>query len=310
MNEINIPASDESTVDCIEITTMVGCPLKCTVCPQTPLKQNYKSDIKYLSLENFKLAISTVPKNILINFAGYSEPFANKDAIYMVEYALEQGYAVALYSTLYRVDMELAKKIVELKRRFNKHFCRIYIHLKDDSNNMPGLLVTPRYLDVLKYLDTNINGIVCMTMDANNKPHKEIKALRSAIVDWIFHSRAGTLEEDNEILNQRNLKNEWVIECTNSSDLKTGVLLPNGDVSLCCMDFGLKHIIGNLYTQTYDEMQNGEPLSRIKKSNNTPGFHTDVLCRTCPEACDKTPWNDSEVYDLVNRIDPDSLGLG
>jgi hypothetical protein len=310
MSGLKIPEPHETTVDSIEITTMTGCPIKCTICPQTPLKKNYKSNTKYLSLENFKLAISTLPKDILINFAGYSEPFANKDAIYMIEYALEQGYAVALYSTLYKVDMELAKKIVELKRRFANSFCRIFIHLKDASDNMPGLLVTSQYLSVLEYLESNIDSIMCMTMDVNNKAHKEIKALQNSIVDWIFHSRAGTLVEDNEVLHQKNWKNEWIIECTKSNDLKTGVLLPNGDVSLCCMDFGLKHIIGNLFTQTYNEIQSGEPLAKIKESNNTPGFHTDVLCRTCQEACDKTPWNDSEVYDLVKRIDPDSLGLG
>ena len=33
-----------------------------------------------------------------------------------------------------------------------------------------------------------------------------------------------------------------------------GVLLPNGDMSLCCMDYGLKHIHGNLLTQSYDEI--------------------------------------------------------
>jgi len=41
-------------------------------------------------------------------------------------------------------------------------------------------------------------------MDVNNKAHKEIKALQNSIVDWIFHSRAGTLVEDNEVLHQKN----------------------------------------------------------------------------------------------------------
>jgi len=75
------------------------------------------------------------------------------------------------------------------------------------------------------------------------------------------------------------------------------------------MDFGLKHIIGNLFTQTYEEVQNGEPLRKIKESNNTPGFHTEVLCRTCQDAHDRTPWNDEEVYEMVKQTNPDILGL-
>jgi len=31
-------------------------------------------------------------------------------------------------------------------------------------------------------------------------------------------------------------------------------LLPNGDISLCCMDYSLDHILGNLFTQEYDEI--------------------------------------------------------
>jgi len=303
-----IPKMDEITVNSLEITTMTGCPVKCTVCPQTALKNNYESNEKYLSLDNFKLALSTVPKDILINFAGYSEPFVNKECYEMIEYTLQEGYMVALYTTLYKVDMELAEKLVKLKNKY-KTFCRFYVHVKDDSENMPGLLVSENYLKVLTYLDNELKELIYMTMDSNNKPHNEIKTLTKNISDWIFHTRAGTLEEDNEILQKKEWKNEWIIECTKSKDLKTGVLLPNGDVALCCMDFGLKHIIGNLFTQTYNEVQNGEPLRKIKESNNTPGFHTEVLCRTCQDAHDRTPWNDEEVYEMVKQTNPDILGL-
>jgi hypothetical protein len=32
------------------------------------------------------------------------------------------------------------------------------------------------------------------------------------------------------------------------------VLLPNGDVSLCCMDYSLENILGNLNKQSFDEV--------------------------------------------------------
>jgi len=34
-------------------------------------------------------------------------------------------------------------------------------------------------------------------------------------------------------------------------DIPTMVLLPNGDLQMCCMDFGLNHKIGNLLTESY-----------------------------------------------------------
>ena len=36
--------------------------------------------------------------------------------------------------------------------------------------------------------------------------------------------------------------------------------MPNGDVSLCCMDYNLENIIGNLYRQDYNEVL-PKPLS-------------------------------------------------
>ena len=44
-------------------------------------------------------------------------------------------------------------------------------------------------------------------------------------------------------------------QCFNSPSFQQNVVLPNGDVYLCCMDYGLKHKIGNLYLQHFDELQ-------------------------------------------------------
>jgi len=303
-----VPELSENNVNSLEITTMIGCPVMCTVCPQTPLKNNYESDAKYMSLDNFKTALSTVPRDTLINFAGYSEPFANPKCLDMIEYALTEGYAVGLYTTLYKVDKQIALRLIELKQKFNRAFCRFFVHLPDASGNMRGLKMSVDYLEILTLIDQEINPVY-MTMDENNMPHEDITSAGIRAVPWIFHTRAGTLEEDNPIVDKKDWKNEFIIECTKSKDLRTGVLLPNGDVALCCMDFGLKHIIGNLLTQTYNEVQTGKPLTEIKQSNNTIGFHTNVLCRTCQDAHDRTPWNDEEVYEMVKLIDPDSLGL-
>jgi hypothetical protein len=45
-------------------------------------------------------------------------------------------------------------------------------------------------------------------------------------------------------------------------------MLPNGDVSLCCMDYGLENILGNLFTQSYEEIL-PEP------------YHTFRICTFC-----------------------------
>jgi sulfatase maturation enzyme AslB (radical SAM superfamily) len=45
-----------------------------------------------------------------------------------------------------------------------------------------------------------------------------------------------------------------VSRCTISKDFSMNVLLPNGDVVLCCQDYLLEHRIGNLYKTPLNEM--------------------------------------------------------
>ena len=75
--------------------------------------------------------------------------------------------------------------------------------------------------------------------------------------------RAGNLTRESilkpELLG---IKNRWnrmehkdgPRTCGCVENLYHNVLLPNGDVSLCCMDYGLDNIIGNLNTQPYEDV--------------------------------------------------------
>ena len=80
----------------LEITTMVGCPLQCTFCPQTNLKGAYsthKAD-KYLTGENFKRIVDKLPSHVRIDFSGMSEPWANPNCTYRNSAPLAAGFFV------------------------------------------------------------------------------------------------------------------------------------------------------------------------------------------------------------------------
>jgi len=57
--------------------------------------------------------------------------------------------------------------------------------------------------------------------------------------------------------------------CTRSATYEQNVMLPNGDVYLCCMDWSLKHKLGNIFTTNFDN------LKRKKQYK---------LCQTCEKA--------------------------
>jgi len=61
--------------------------------------------------------------------------------------------------------------------------------------------------------------------------------------------------------------------------LQYNVLLPNGDVLQCCMDYGLQHVLGNLNHCDYPSLFRGPEFLRIKKGlwNGS----SNILCRRC-----------------------------
>jgi hypothetical protein len=63
-------------------------------------------------------------------------------------------------------------------------------------------------------------------------------------------SRAGNIEGKMDVPTPTKLKGP--IRCRSCNDLLNhNVLLPNGDVLLYCMDYGMKHILGNLLSVDY-----------------------------------------------------------
>jgi radical SAM protein with 4Fe4S-binding SPASM domain len=73
------------------------------------------------------------------------------------------------------------------------------------------------------------------------------------------------------------------IACNRAENLNHGVLLPDGSVVLCCMDFGMQHVLGNLLVQSYEDIMNGEEINRIKDAMSGDN-REDILCRSCSSA--------------------------
>src|SRR5580658_4188911 len=69
----------------LEFTLMVGCPLKCTFCPQDRLRGVYGKNTKYMSLDDFKTILSKIPNHVRIDFSGMAEPWTNPDATAICE---------------------------------------------------------------------------------------------------------------------------------------------------------------------------------------------------------------------------------
>lgn len=264
----------------LEITTKIGCNINCVYCPQKLLLSKYFQENKerksLLSLEDFKMCIDKLPKGTRIDFSGMAEPWLNEYCTDMVCYAAEKGFPIAVYTTLVgmtKADFNRIKKL---------DFEEFVLHIPDDKSNA-HITITDEYIELLhEVIGYKKNGIELVTgYSCHAGIHPDIiNAIPEGsklITDLI--DRAGNLEDDYV----ESKENTGEIVCINcEDDINHNVLLPDGTIVLCCMDYGMKHVIGNLLMESYEDIQNSEEAYKVR--NGLAGTEEDVLCRNCTNA--------------------------
>ena len=231
----------------LEVTTVSKCTIDCRYCPQRIFQKKYQG-CKVLSFDDFKSALSSVPKQVAIHFSGFAEPFLNPQCLDMIEYTHAQGYKISLFSTL----VGLKSKDVERLKRCNPE---VTLHLPDNLGNAK-IPLTQAYKDTLT---AAMNQLHITTFYVMNER-------------FISNERAGSCEETQT----RNLRGWFFCEKLATPQF---VMLPNGDVTLCCMDFGLKHPLGNLVSQSWFEIT--QSLEYQNVCANRFKIDGEVLCRKC-----------------------------
>jgi radical SAM protein with 4Fe4S-binding SPASM domain len=267
----------------MELTTMIGCPVMCTFCPQDNLRTNYGDDTKYMQPMDLLAVLVKLPKNTRIDFSGMSEPWANPACTTMLEMVLYMGFKVAIYTTLYGMtDPESVRTVLE---QHPDQVEVIMLHLPDANGNMKGWKNSDEWQKAAAVI-TNTKvpcGIGAMTMDKNGVVHPDLQPMVGQLAGWVGHTRADSL--DTKQVEGQALSitphNTFSLTCASTPFYDRNVLLPNGDVVLCCMDYNLKHVIGNLLEQTYEEMMQGKPLQDLIKMNEADGFNKCSICKSC-----------------------------
>jgi organic radical activating enzyme len=274
----------------LEITTMIGCPLMCNFCPQDSLRDAYGDDVKYMPLDTFKTTIDKLPKDVRIDFSGMSEPWVNPDCTSMLRYALEQGYTVAVYTTLYNWDRDTVDQVSELLIEYSEQFETFCIHFPDEYGNMKGWKYNEDWeyacrvmIEVTRVAEVKFEA---MTMSNQGNVHKDLQHLGIKLWNWTGHDRAGSLNKE-QVKEQPIIfvtEHTKPITCSKTELFNQNVLLPNGDVVLCCMDYDTKHVLGNLVTGSYNDLFTGAEMTRILSENARPCYSSESLCKSCTDA--------------------------
>lgn len=252
----------------LEISTVVGCKMGCDYCPQKlHVKEYLKKDRKtVMSFEDFALMIADIPTRVEILFAGMAEPWLNPECTEMLLLAHRLGHRIGVYTTCEGMTPQDIGRINHIPFL---HFC---IHLPDDDGIMK-LKITNNYLYTLQACRNSIpnHNYTCI-----GKLNPIVEAITGPMPDssHTLISMAGNLKT------LAITPKKGVLKCSAMSEkMDHNILLPNGEVLICCMDYSQQHVIGNLLKMDYESLFKSDEYLKIKE-----GLKNDdskILCRTC-----------------------------
>ena len=261
----------------IEFTMQVGCSVGCNFCPQGIFVKNYKSNIKSFTLETFKKALTNIKNSTIeeVKFSGFSEPLENSDIYDCILEAYTQGFRVELITTLKNFSETGFKKIKDLPIK-----CHVSIQ-PPNLNNRKGLSDATAWNNVEQLLSLKPKCELvfgCLDNGLTQQNKNDLQNIENRLNIAIKYERYTTRAGYAGSVLKTNAHKKLV--CKHNLGQ---VALPNGDLALCCMDFGLKHIVGNIFSEHYNDILNGEKLKSIVQImlGQKEG---EILCQTCEYA--------------------------
>jgi len=182
----------------------------------------------------------------------------------MILYAAMKGFPLALYTTLQGATLEDWEKLKLIQYEV------VTIHIPD-KDGRGHFKVTDEYLELLRLWD-------CDNYSCHGRiDDRVIPYLKGRNMITYMHDRAGNVEDRPHLSISLN-RNLYCI--TSGTAMDHNVLLPNGDVLMCCMDYGMTGVFGNLFEQSYDEVIHSEEAERMRDTLN----RGESICRHCTNA--------------------------
>ncbi len=253
----------------LEISTTVGCRMACrNYCPQKTHVHEYAkvSNDKVMSFETFEMCLATVPQHVSVCFAGMAEPWLNPRCTEMVLHAYDRGHSISVFTTGYGLRPTDIDRIAHISFR---HFC---VHLPDANGDM-NLKPTEEYLNTLRAC----RQIPNMTQMVIGPLHPAVEAVTGPVAD----GSASLISRASNLPDRAVPRKSGKLRCSACGPkVDHNVLLPNGDVVLCCMTYDLKHVLGNLVMYTYDDLFRSDEYLRIMRGLDGDES-IDIACRNC-----------------------------
>jgi len=252
----------------LNITATAACTADCIYCPQGPFRSAMGGKPAYLSKQEFAALLPNLADTQFeaFSFGGFSEPFENPDIIELLGLAAEQSFVGKV--NVYSNGEALTPERVEALRHVALSHVDISCHGFDtDTYRRTRRNLDPgRVRDNILFLLQSRQNIAELVISVTG-PFGSAESLDqlAALCERFgarlerrsLHSRAGLLRIGRLPARTRS----GPFRCA-KFDFAKPVLVPGGDLCLCCQDFALDYVIGNLHSRTFRDIMAHSPLRR------------------------------------------------
>jgi radical SAM protein with 4Fe4S-binding SPASM domain len=245
----------------LEFTLTAACALMCPYCPQEKYVRGYrmKAGQRNMTFDDYKRMLGNVAHTTRnIDFSGYTEPLHNRHWFDIFQHTLEHGYRVTLFSTLGSASLDDLDRLSELA------ISRIYVHLLDHVAQPDKLAF------FIERCRRHHRDLLFIYFDEDGKELAAAFQGRVSCERWTAHSRAGLVDVGLRYL-------PGAVSCCEQRDF-CSVVLPNGDVHICCMDFALEYGIGNLLESPLADIHYSDAARAFRATMASP---RDGICNHC-----------------------------
>lgn len=268
----------------LEVSTIMGCSVNCRFCPQdVMLKRYYEKDKKrqrVMTIENFKVILEHTPQECIIDFSGMTEPFNNPDCLQMIKMACDAGRKVYLFTTLAGVDEETVDELLKLP----VYYMTLHVADKCGYAYIPTTETYYKNVEKVTSAKKRDGSPFVDFINAQTDPDERVAEIVKGKYEVMrsVQNRAGNVTDEAAQHREQAIKpGEKIKCCFCGDDLSNSVVLPDGTLIICNMDYGMKHVLGNLYEEDYDTIRSKGELQRVIRALNCEEEMDELLCRSC-----------------------------
>lgn len=295
----------------IEISTI--CNYKCNFCPlnNNSFSRQHTTMSMYLFNKIIEKLRNEANQLTDVTLSGMGEPTVDPDLLDKIEVLNNSGYRVRLLTNGSLLNEKIIRKFYEEKHRlesirFSFHSIDRDVYKKlTGATNFHYDLVVDNIENAIENRKRSEKPKIIITSDLPTEHETCVDELVNYFRDRVDLIEVWKPHNWVDWKNYRKHSDKKLKTCGRPfyGPLQIQV---DGTVNMCCFDFNGDLIIGDLKTQTIDEIFKSESYKRIKEAHKDQNLMdmTDLICKNCDQ---RNPKDSSVViynskYDSIDRV--------